>query len=97
MDLHNNILKSAIDTFGKENQCLVAMEELSELTTALSHFLRKRPHNIAEEIADVQIMLDQLKIIFEDQACLVDTIRNEKLIRLAKRIEKHKEGEPGNG
>ena len=48
-------------------------------------------HNIAEEIADVEIMLDQMKLIF-DCAGLSQGYRREKVARLAGRIEKNKEG-----
>ena len=39
----------------------------------------------AEEIADVEIMLEQLKVIFRNRA-LVDRIRAGKLVRLSDRI-----------
>lgn len=40
---------------------------------------------LAEEIADVEIMLEQLKVIFRNRA-LVDRIRAGKLVRLSDRI-----------
>ena len=40
---------------------------------------------LAEEIADVEIMLEQLKVIFRNRA-LVDRIRANKLVRLSDRI-----------
>ena len=54
---------------------------LSELIQAINHKHRGREHNIAEEIADVQIMLDQLKII---NSCNdeVEEIRKSKIDRL---------------
>ena len=57
------ILTAAIRTFGEKAQEDVAIEECSELIQAISHKHRGREHNIAEEIADVEIMLEQLKII----------------------------------
>ena len=56
------VLSWAIKVFGDKAQEEVAMEELAELITAISHKHRGREHNIAEEIADVEIMLEQLKI-----------------------------------
>lgn len=59
----HEILTSAIRTFGETAQEEVAVEECAELIQAISHKHRGRNHNIAEEIADVEIMLEQLKII----------------------------------
>ena len=57
------ILTATIRTFGDKAQEGVAIEECSELIQAISHKHRGREHNIPEEIADVEIMLEQLKII----------------------------------
>lgn len=59
----NEILITAINTFGETAQEGVAIEECAELIQAISHKHRGRKENIAEEIADVEIMLEQLKII----------------------------------
>ena len=65
-EVSNNIYKKAINTFGESQQIIKAMEELGELTTALARYFTKNEsyRNINEEIADVEIMLTQLKIIF---------------------------------
>ena len=65
----------------------MAMEEMSELTKELSKNLRGADNAkaLAEEIADVEIMLEQLKVIFRNRA-LVDRIRAGKLVRLSDRI-----------
>ena len=83
------ILKKAIDTYGTEMQLVVACEELSELQKEICKSLRGRDNlpAIAEEIADVEIMLEQLKIIF-NCSCDVGIVRQEKLERLARRIER---------
>jgi len=75
------IMTAAIRAFGEEAQEEVAIEECSELIQAISHKHRGRPHNIPEEIADVEIMLEQLKII---NCCHkeVEEIRKAKLERL---------------
>ena len=78
-------LKLAITTFGDEAQENVAVEECAELIKAICNKHRGRPHNIAEEIADVEIMLEQLKIINE---CSLDVakIRKDKIERLYHRL-----------
>ena len=75
------ILTTAIRTFGEEAQEGVAIEECSELIQAISHKHRGREHNIAEEIADVEIMLEQLKII-NNCAEEVAEIHKQKIDRL---------------
>lgn len=77
----NEILKFAIKVFGEKAQEEMAIEECAELITAINHKHRGRKHNIAEEIADVEIMLEQLKII-NDCDDEVEQIRKSKLDRL---------------
>lgn len=87
-----SILARAIQIFGKRNQFVVAIEEMSELTKELTKDLRGA-HNadsIIEEIADVEIMLDQLKLMLFAFRSVRET-RRLKLQRLAERIE---EAEP---
>lgn len=68
------ILLKAINTYGKVTQCIVAMEELSELQKEISKALRGKSNsdNLAEEIADVTIMIMQLQLIFgikDEEVC----------------------------
>lgn len=79
------ILKAAIRTFGEEAQERQAIEECSELIQAICHKHRGRKHNIAEEIADVEIMLNQLKII-NNCSAEVKKIRDKKVVRLYGRV-----------
>ena len=84
------ILQSAIDTYGEKMQEDICIEEMSELTKAIIKNRRKEymeTANILEEIADVQIMLDQMRLIYgntEEQDAF-------KVNRLQKRITKEKE------
>lgn len=81
------ILEKAIHTFGAQMQMTVAIEELSELQKEICKQLRgvDRTVCLAEEIADVEIMLEQLKMLF-DCADEVQTWRKGKLMRLECRI-----------
>lgn len=62
----------AINTYGVENQMIKTVEELSELSQALCKILTSKFtddnseifENIYEEMADVEIMLEQCKMIF---------------------------------
>lgn len=79
------ILTAAIQVYGAAAQEEIAIEECSELIQAITHKHRGRQHNIAEEIADVEIMLEQLKII--NRCSLeVEKIRKEKVDRLFNRV-----------
>lgn len=79
------IMLHAISIFGEEMQEIVAIEECAELIQAISHKHRCREHNIPEEIADVEIMLEQLKII-NNCADEVEEIKKAKIQRLYDRI-----------
>lgn len=84
-----NILLQAVAEYGAEAQTDMMIEEMSELTKALlknrrSESKRTR-ENIIEEMADVQIMLDQMKLIYDVDGEL-DDYRKLKLIRLAARL-----------
>ena len=62
------VLRKAIDTYGEESQAKMMIEEMSELTKALCKWFRGETEksHILEEMADVQIMLDQMRMIFGD-------------------------------
>lgn len=84
----DEILEAAIARYGEKVQMIIAMEEMAELIKELSKFLRGA-HNedaIAEEIADVRIMLDQMEILFDcaGAAALYESVKVE---RLRKRLE----------
>lgn len=77
----------AIEHYGKEPQMIVAIEELSELIKELTKNLRgeNNEDHIAEEIADVHIMINQLELMFENSQS-VRTWKERKLNRLNARI-----------
>ena len=90
------ILQDAINTYGRNSQINIAMEELAELIQALSKFNRDNSDrstvdNISEEMADVIIMLSQLEIIFGNEEDIIAFI-DSKLKRLYNRIKSVKEG-----
>ena len=95
-----NIYWSAIETFGYDLQIAVAIEEMAELTKELCKAQRvtfagrgglgdgliDNYDEIAEEIADVQIVTEELTLLFGIQA-EVQEARKRKLERLETRIE----------
>lgn len=89
-DAQKEILQEAIKHYGAELQVNVAIEEMSELTKELCKSLRYKANrnNITEEIADVLIMIEQLKIIFQLSPAAIENVKEYKLLRLEKRIFK---------
>ena len=90
----NNQLEEIIKYFGKEKQIIKCVEELSELQKELCKSVNGKGNldNIIEEIADVEIMLKQLKIIFKIGARDVLKEKNKKIKRTLNYInEKSKE------
>ena len=53
--------QKALNHFGNNVQKLKLIEEMAELTQAIL-----KNSNVAEEIADVQIVLNQIKILYPD-------------------------------
>lgn len=87
----DKICRAALEAFGERAQMTMAIEEMSELAKELCKRCRGRENveAIAEEIADVEIMLQQMVMLF-DCAGQVETFRRYKLERLAERIEEVK-------
>lgn len=79
------LYKNTIEHFGKEKQCLKAIEEFAEVQQQLvKHLLDPQSINIkanlCEEIADAEIMLEQLMMMFSIKQ--IDTLKEFKLKRL---------------
>lgn len=81
-----NVLQKALDTFGVEMQKDMAIEEMSELTKAIIKERRGKgtKEEIIEEIADVLIMMEQLRIVYGYEA--VSDAMLYKLERLGKML-----------
>lgn len=65
IDVDKYSVRETIAHFGEEKQTVVAIEELSELQKELCKAIRGKGNlgHIIEEIADVYIMLEDIKII----------------------------------
>ena len=83
--------KSIANHYGKEHQVLIAIEEMSELTKELCKYFRRydRKKEIIEEVADAQIMLEQLIELFGINN-EVDRMVNYKLNRQIRRMEQER-------
>lgn len=89
------ILQTAIEHYGVEKQLDKVDEELNELIEALDNWRKDHHeiHNLIDEIADVEIMLIQLKMILQDRyedsyiGIMINDRKEFKLDRLKQRIE----------
>lgn len=81
------ILEQAINTYGEDMQLDVAIEELSELIKELCKYKRGEGSemHIAEEMADVKIILEELEVIFKNKH-RVETWYENKIERLKARL-----------
>ena len=93
------ILMAAVDTWGINMQKIICMEECGELIQAVAKSMRPSREdnlqtsafdlaNIAEEIADVELCISQMKIAMPDIVADIEQIKTEKLDRLKSRILK---------
>lgn len=78
-----NKLRFIIDTFSEDAQKLMAIEEMSELMKEICKDFRGNTNKdaIKEEIADVLVMIEQLRIIYDIKLSDVHKIMNEKIER----------------
>jgi hypothetical protein len=84
-----DIYKAAIDIWGQESQVWMLFEEMSELQKALCKYRRSPTSdnlvNVNEEMADVDIMMDQMRVMFGEEVPAMFKIK--KLKRLETLIE----------
>ena len=89
-----DLYKQALATWGIGSQLMMAIEEMSELTKEICKYRRFQDkqasyrENIKEEIADVLIMIEQLKYIFKYTDEDIDLVKQIKLNKLEKYLIK---------
>jgi len=83
------LYQEALILWGEDVQVAIAIEEMAELIQALIKLERDRrdanDDKVREEIADVEIMMEQLRILFGPKR--IDEIKAHKLRRLQRRIK----------
>ncbi|KJZ10316.1 hypothetical protein TW85_20245 [Marinomonas sp. S3726] len=81
--LERKIYEQALKNWGATTQAVMAMGEMGELIAELNRCFiqgRDNTNEILGEIADVEIMIGQLRCIFGDEG--IDTAKKNKLDRL---------------
>jgi hypothetical protein len=87
------VYKRALELYGRDNQLIVANEELDELGKEICKVLRGQGdmNNLVDEIADVRIMVEQLEMMFgvreETDKRIIE--KTERLIRRMNRDEEN--------
>lgn len=91
-DRERKVFEAALKTYGPSAQEMMLLEEMSELQKEICKTWRNKPNldAIADEMADVEIMLDQMKLLFQNGG-LVQQHREYKVNRLRERLMKHAE------
>jgi len=89
---HMKTIHRVISIFGERNQKMQTLEELMELQSALFENIHRgtdNRKNIVEEIADVEIMMAQMKEVFNIQPNEIEEVQDYKLGRLEHTIDKY--------
>lgn len=86
-DRERAVFVAALEHYGPDSQTKMLLEEMSELQKEICKYWRGLANYdaIAEEIADVSILLDQMCLLFQCGGA-VQRWRLEKSLRLAERI-----------
>lgn len=88
------VYRQARDVFGAQAQLVLALEELSEAQKEICKFLRGKGDldHLTEEIADAQIMLEQVQMLCGIDPWAVQEQMDSKIRRLRGRIKGAQDG-----
>lgn len=97
--MNKESIQKIADHYGYDAQSRQLIEEMAELTQAINKAWRYgddfdnlliRKRNIAEEIADVTIMLEQMKYLLRFSDNYIEEIIEQKVYRQLVRIKREK-------
>ena len=96
-DLQKNALVKALEKFGSISELIITVEELSELQKEVTKQLRNegKMENLVEEMADVYIVMEYLKLIFAINDEDIKTEIAFKIDRLMSRLGEENEQQKG--
>lgn len=88
--IRRGVYEKALDKWGRVAQVFMLFEEMAELQKAVCKWerdpSREKLMAIADEVADVRIMLEQIQIVFGIEEARVKDIMTAKVGRLAERL-----------
>jgi hypothetical protein len=81
---YNENFKKVIEKFGKEHQINIFAEECGEALVAISKYRRGLAGSVAvvEELVDLSIMIEQLKLVYDPDKTEFDPIYEYKIDRI---------------
>lgn len=86
-----NKIQTIADFYGHKNQANKVIEELNELAVAIAHYERccgqEQRDSLIEELADVEIMLSQIKHLYHIEYEPVHKVKMDKIERQIKRMK----------
>jgi len=91
---YKKICAEAFDTWGGKSQVLMLLEEMAELQKELLKNINRDQDNIkeiAEEVADVYITLEEVKIAYDIEK-EVEEVIEKKMMRLKNKLDDWKSG-----
>jgi len=86
-----DLFKRAVDSWGVDSQLDMAVEESAEFIVAIQHLRRNNKpetvENLYEEIADVELMVEQVKFMLDIDSIKLYQIKCKKLERLEELLQ----------
>ena len=95
MEEYAAVLEENIKEHGVVLETVIAMEECAELIQAISKvkrygFVGEYRDNLIEEIADVDIVITELLMMFDILPLEIESIMDSKIQRIKKRLEERR-------
>ncbi|MCK4821719.1 hypothetical protein KA005_38490 [bacterium] len=84
---NRKLYKDAVSTFGHAAQIDMMIKECARLTVEIQKFKLMRTSDVQRELADVEIMCAQMRLIFPGVA----EVKKQRLARLQELIKARKE------
>ena len=96
-ELQKSVIENALDKWGSMSELVVTIEELSELQKEVTKQIRNEGtmENLVEDMADVYIVMEYLKMIFATTDDDINKEVEKKLNRLENRLNSENEQQKG--
>lgn len=83
-------LEYIADHYGLDSQLSILQEECAELIQAVSKYRRGESNLLVlEELADVEIMVAQIRYLAGKNSVIIDEFKDKKIKRQIERMEEH--------
>ena len=87
---HSAVLDRAFAKWGRDSQVMLALEEMAELSKELLKNINRNSDNVAQitaEIADVYVVLEEVKNIYSIKDDDISEIMDPKIQRLKAKLD----------